>query len=93
MSHPKNTTAPSPAQLSEPRLRDLRHLFRAAYGAHGIARILLDDSAESGQMLGARDREALMSALEHCTSTLFAHHEYGYTDALPSAADDRRGND
>jgi len=44
-------------------------------------------------MLGARDREALMSALEHCTSTLFAHHEYGYTDALPSAADDRRGND
>lgn len=87
MAHPKNTTAQSPAQPPKPHLSDLRSRFRAAYGVHGIARILLEDQAESGELLNGRDREALLSALEHCAETLYAHHEHAYQDALPHAAE------
>ncbi|MEE1918458.1 hypothetical protein V0R52_18875 [Pseudomonas asiatica] len=87
MSRLENTTAPSPAQPPKPHLSDLRSRFRAAYGAHGIARILLEDQAESGQLLNARDREALLSAFEHCAETLYAYHEHAYQDALPHAAE------
>lgn len=87
MSHPENTTAPSPAQPPKPHLSDLRSRFRAAYGAHGIARILLEDQAELGELLSPRDREALLSALEFCTQALYAHHEHSYNDALHHAAE------
>lgn len=87
MSHPKNTTAPSPAQQPNAHLSDLLSRFRAAHGAHGIARVLLEDQAELGEMLSGRDREALLSALEFCTQALYAHHEHRYNDALPHAAE------
>lgn len=83
----ENTTAPLPAQLPKPELRDLRHRFRAAQGAHSIARVLLEDQAQLGEMLFSRDREGLLSALEFCTHALYAHHEYAYHDALPHAAE------
>lgn len=88
MSRPKNTTAPPPAQPSQPELSNLRHLFRAAYGAHGIARILLEDSAEIDGLLAGRDREALLNALELLTGMLYAHHEGPYEDALPHAGNE-----
>lgn len=84
---PKNTTAPSPAQPSNLHLSDLRSRFRAAYGANGIARVLLEDQAQSGHMFEGREREALLSALECCTETLYAFHEHAYFDELPHAAD------
>lgn len=37
--------------------------------------MLLEDQALLGEMLGARDREALLSALEYCAESLYAHHE------------------
>lgn len=85
--HPKNTTTPLPAQPPTTHLSDLRSRFRAAHGAYGIARVLLEDQAQQGQMLEALDREAPLSALEHCTQALYAHHEYRYFDALPHAAE------
>lgn len=85
--HPKNTTAPSTAQQPKSHLSALRNRFRAAHGAYGIACVLLEDQAQLGQMLESRDREALLSALEHCTQALYAHHEYLYFDALPHAAE------
>ncbi|MBA1195764.1 hypothetical protein G7011_01385 [Pseudomonas plecoglossicida] len=83
----ENTTTPSPAQPPAPELRDLRHLFRAAHGAQGIARVLLEDQAEQGRLLETLDREALLSALEFCTQALYAHHEFAYYDALPQASE------
>ncbi|WP_281211851.1 hypothetical protein [Pseudomonas fulva] len=87
MAHPKNTTAQSPAQPPKPHLSDLRSRFRAAHGAYGIARVLLEDQAQLGEMLLPRDRKGLVSALEFCTQALYAHHEYAYHDALPHAAE------
>lgn len=87
MSHPKNTTAPSVAQQQKPDLHALRLRLRAAHGAYGIARVLLEDQAQLGQMLESRDREALLSALEFCAQALYAHHEHAYFDALPHAAE------
>lgn len=87
MSHPENTTTPSPAQQPKPRLSDLRSRFRAAHGAYGIARVLLEDQAQLGEMLLPRDREGSLSALELCTKALYAHHEYACHDALPHAAE------
>lgn len=84
---PKNTTTPSPAQPPKPHLSDLRSRFRAAHGAYGIARVLLEDQAQLGEMLLSRDREGLISALEFCTQALYAHHEFAYQDALPHAAE------
>ncbi|ANI33285.1 hypothetical protein AA098_07180 [Pseudomonas sp. JY-Q] len=86
MKH-ENTTAQSTAQPRKPHLSDLRSRFRAAYGVHGISRILLEDQAESCELLSGRDREALLSALEHCAETLYAYHEHAYQDALPHAAE------
>lgn len=83
----ENNTEPSVAQQQNEPLSYLRARFRAAYGANGIARVLLEDQAQMGGMLEGREREALMSALEHCTETLYAFHEHAYFDALPSAAD------
>lgn len=87
MSRPENSKTPSEAQPPKPHLSDLRSRFRAAYGVHGISRILLEDQAESGELLNGRDREALLSALEHCAETLYANHEHAYQDALPHAAE------
>ncbi|WP_049696638.1 hypothetical protein [Pseudomonas fulva] len=83
----ENTTALSSAQPPKPNLSDLRSRFRAAQGAYSIARVLLEDQAQLGEMLLSRDREGLLSALEFCTQALYAHHEYAYHDALPHAAE------
>ncbi len=79
--HPKNTTAPSLVQQCKADISALRHRFRAAQGAQGIARVLLEDQAQLGQMLETRDREALLGALECCTHSLYAYHESAYYDA------------
>lgn len=83
MAHPKNTTAPPHTQPANSRPSDLLSRFRAAQGAYGIARLLQEDQAQLGELLLARDREGLLSALEFCTQALYAHHEYAYQDALP----------
>lgn len=82
MSHPKNTTTPSLAQLSQADLSALRHRFRAAHGAQAIARVLLEDAADLGALLETRDREGLLSALVCCTHDLCAFHEAAYYDAV-----------
>ncbi|QQE85360.1 hypothetical protein [Pseudomonas putida] len=87
MSRPENSKTPSEAQPSKPNLSDLRSRFRAAHGAYGIARVLLEDQAQLGEMLAGRDREALLSALEFCTQELYGHHEFAYHKALPHAAE------
>lgn len=87
MAHPENSKTPNPTQQPKPHLVDLRHRFRAAQGAYGIARVLLEDQAQLGEMLLSRDREDLLSALEFCTQALYAHHEYAYLDALPHASE------
>lgn len=84
---PKNTTTPSPAQQQKPDLYVLRLQFRAAHGAYGIARVLLEDQEHMGEMLAPLDREALMSALEYCAHTLYSYHEEAYQNALPHAAE------
>lgn len=85
--HPENSKTQNPTQQPKAHLSALRSRFRAAYGARGIARVLLEDQAEQGQLLEALDREALLSALEFCTEALYAHHENAYYDALPHAAE------
>ncbi|MCE0756526.1 hypothetical protein LU683_26970 [Pseudomonas asiatica] len=87
MSRPKNSKHCVGVQQPKESVVDLRHRFRAAQGAYGIARVLLEDQAELGEMLSGRDREALLSALEFCTQALYAHHEHRYNDALPHAAE------
>lgn len=87
MSRPKNSKPRVAAQQPKESLSNLRHRFRAAHGAYGIARVLLEDQAQLGEMLLSRDRECLLSALEFCTQALYAHHEYAYHDAPLHAAE------
>ncbi|MDQ7965634.1 hypothetical protein RDI61_16545 [Pseudomonas plecoglossicida] len=87
MSHPKNSKPRVAVQQPKESLSDLRSRFRAAHGAYGIARVLLEDQAQLGEMLLPRDREGLVSALEFCTQALYAHHEYAYHDAPLHAAE------
>ncbi|PZQ38988.1 MAG: hypothetical protein DI560_15305 [Pseudomonas putida] len=87
MSRPENSKPRVAVQQPKESLIDLRHRFRAAQGAYGIARVLLEDQAQLGEMLLSRDREDLLSALEFCTQALHAHHEYAYLDALPHASE------
>ncbi|HFL2188218.1 TPA: hypothetical protein ACG3DQ_003254 [Pseudomonas putida] len=87
MSHPKNSKPRVAVQQPKESLSDLRSRFRAAQGAYSIARVLLEDQAQLGEMLLPRDREGLVSALEFCTQALYAHHEYAYLDALHHAAE------
>lgn len=79
--HPENTTTPSPAQSSQADLSALRYRFRAAHGAQGITRVLLEDIAEIGGLLEIRDREALLSALACLTHDLYGFHEGAYYEA------------